>query len=81
MNRDPANWGRGAESSQSNDDKTPTTINVNMLRSMSTEQLHNVLQVLKGLMSPNQALGRLDQMKINNDDMIEDAEVVENETD
>ena len=52
-----------------------------MLRSMSTEQLHNVLQVLKGLMSPNQALGRLDQMKINNDDMIEDAEVVENETD
>lgn len=81
INRDPANWGRGAESSQNNDDKTPTTINVNMLRSMSTEQLHNVLQVLKGLMSPNQALGRLDQMKINNDDMIEDAEVIENETD
>lgn len=77
MNRDPTKWGRGSDSNNNNDDKTPSAINVNMIRGMNTEQLRQMVQVLKSVMSPNQALSRLDEMKTINNDMVLDAEVEE----
>ena len=77
-NRDPANWGRGTDGSGSSE-VSPTSININMIRGMSTEQIRQTMSLLQGILSPNKTLSRLDALKdINNDDDdIIDAEVVE----
>lgn len=81
MNRDPTKWGKGTDSN-TNSDALPA-ININMIRGMSTEQLKHTMEVLKQIMSPQQALGRLDEdMKsINDEPEVVDAEFTEEKKD
>lgn len=73
MNRDPTRWGKTGDSAPS-DGGSLGSININMIRGMTTEQIRQTMAVLKQVMAPNTTLGRLDQMNINND-----AEVLEGE--
>lgn len=73
MNRDPTRWGKSTDNSSSNDG-LPASINIQMIRGMTTEQIRQTMSVLKQVMQPNNTLSRLDEMNINND-----AEVLEGE--
>jgi hypothetical protein len=63
-NRDPSNWGRNPEQSQSA--LSPSVLNVKMIQGMDAGQLRAVIQLLKQTLAPMQAQGlkRLDAIDI-----------------
>lgn len=65
INRDPQKWGRDPEKVNSELSAKPSVLNVNMIKGMSTDQLRQLLQVLKAMLTPTPTLSRIDGVTIN----------------
>lgn len=78
MNRRPHEWGKDPETGAGGSNNALVSggvINVEAVRGLNTDQLKQLAQVLRSMITPNSGLKRLDGMKFV--DEVEDAEVVE----